>query len=136
MNHVRAKVLSMTGIAALLLTACAAGAESQPTAASPSASDVYLTQLEQASRDMQALEENLQLKGEAAPPGSAWMPNPASVYCVEIKGGVEETKTDSEGNEYGFCTLPDGTSGDTWDLYRAASDLAMEFEASQGSDSE
>ena len=44
------------------------------------------------------------------------MPNPASVYCERV-GGSLRIEADAEGNQYGICTLPDGTEWEEWDLY-------------------
>lgn len=57
-----------------------------------------------------------------APPASTvtttTLANPASVNCVQNKGGTLEIKKDPEGNEYGVCHLPDGTSCEEWALFR------------------
>jgi putative hemolysin len=45
------------------------------------------------------------------------MANPASVYCGQV-GGTTEIKKDAQGNEYGMCNFPNGTSYDEWALYR------------------
>jgi predicted secreted protein/putative hemolysin len=45
------------------------------------------------------------------------MPNPASVYCGQA-GGTLEIKKDNSGNEYGMCTLKNGTSCEEWALFR------------------
>lgn len=45
------------------------------------------------------------------------MPNPASHYCVDQGGSLEITRT-PEG-DVGYCTLPDGTRTEEWELYRA-----------------
>lgn len=54
----------------------------------------------------------------ASDKNSVGMANPASVYCVEEKGGKLEVKRDAEGGEYGVCHLPDGTIVEEWTLYR------------------
>ena len=43
--------------------------------------------------------------------------NPASVFCEE-QGGSTEIETDDEGNQTGFCVLPDGSRVDEWEYYR------------------
>ena len=45
------------------------------------------------------------------------LPNPASVYCVQ-QGGTLEIKKDEHGDEYGECTLPEGTVCEEWAFYR------------------
>ncbi|ORX37418.1 hypothetical protein BD324DRAFT_579295 [Kockovaella imperatae] len=45
--------------------------------------------------------------------------NPASVYCIEI-GGTLEIRKDGEGNEVGYCKLPDGSEVEEWELFRTA----------------
>lgn len=45
------------------------------------------------------------------------MANPASVYCVQVGGNLSIQK-DAQGNEYGVCNFPNGTSYDEWALYR------------------
>lgn len=52
----------------------------------------------------------------SAPDNTVGMPNPASAYCVE-RGGTITIVDRSEG-QIGFCTLPDGTQVDEWELYR------------------
>lgn len=44
------------------------------------------------------------------------MPNPASAYCVERGGTV--TIVNRPKGQVGFCTLPDGTQIEEWELYR------------------
>lgn len=44
------------------------------------------------------------------------VPNPASGYCVELGGTL--TIVDRPGGQIGFCTLPDGTQFEEWELYR------------------
>ncbi len=44
------------------------------------------------------------------------IPNPAAVLCVEM-GYEYETHEDAEGNQYGVCIFPDGTSCHAWDFY-------------------
>lgn len=46
------------------------------------------------------------------------MRNPASVYCVEDKGGQLEIVRLPSGGEVGICTLPDGEIVEEWTLYR------------------
>ncbi|HVP94135.1 MAG TPA: DUF333 domain-containing protein [Methanoregulaceae archaeon] len=54
----------------------------------------------------------------APPTGNATgMANPASVYCVQV-GGNLSIKKDAQGNEYGMCNFPNGTSYDEWALFR------------------
>lgn len=45
------------------------------------------------------------------------LPNPASVYCVEQKGGKIEMVKNEKGVT-GICVLPNGERIDEWDLYR------------------
>jgi uncharacterized protein len=45
------------------------------------------------------------------------MPNPASKFCEENDGTLENRK-DEAGNEYGFCLFPDGSECDEWAFYR------------------
>jgi uncharacterized protein len=45
------------------------------------------------------------------------MANPASEYCVQVGGNVSIMK-DAQGNEYGVCNFPNGTSYDEWALFR------------------
>ena len=47
----------------------------------------------------------------------AQLPNPASAYCTE-HGGTLSIKKDGEGNEYGECTLSDGTVCEEWAYFR------------------
>jgi uncharacterized protein len=44
------------------------------------------------------------------------MANPASVYCVK-KGGNLQIKKDKQGNEYGLCIFPDGSTCDEWQFF-------------------
>ncbi len=43
--------------------------------------------------------------------------NPASVFC-EKQGYRLETRTESDGNQYGVCIFPDGTECDEWAYFR------------------
>ncbi len=45
------------------------------------------------------------------------MPNPAAVYCIKL-GYKYEIVTNEEGNQYGICIFPDGTSCLGRDFYR------------------
>ncbi len=45
------------------------------------------------------------------------MPNPASVFCEE-NGGTVENRKDEQGNEYGYCIFSDGSECDEWAYYR------------------
>jgi uncharacterized protein len=45
------------------------------------------------------------------------MANPASVNCGTI-GGSTEIRKDADGNEYGMCSFPNGTSCEEWALFR------------------
>ncbi len=49
--------------------------------------------------------------------GDVNIANPASVYC-EKQGYTLETRTDSEGNQYGVCIFPDGSECDEWAYFR------------------
>jgi putative hemolysin len=42
--------------------------------------------------------------------------NPASMYC-NAAGYEEETRTDSNGGQYGVCIFPDGTECDSWEFF-------------------
>jgi putative hemolysin len=54
----------------------------------------------------------------APPTGNAsGIANPASEYCVQVGGNVSIMK-DAQGNEYGVCNFPNGTSYDEWALFR------------------
>lgn len=61
------------------------------------------------------------VENEAAPikaETNIGMANPASVYCVDRKGGKLELKTDpKDGGVYGVCHLPNGTAIEEWKLY-------------------
>ena len=48
-----------------------------------------------------------------------WMPNPASVYCVE-KGWESVIKEDEEWNQYWVCRFTDWSEIDEWEYYRAS----------------
>lgn len=48
----------------------------------------------------------------------AGLANPASVNCVQNRGGTLEIRKDPEGNEYGVCHLPDGSECEEWALFR------------------
>lgn len=59
---------------------------------------------------------------EASPPvstgtPSAFLPNPASVYCEE-QGNVSEIRTAADGSQSGVCILPDGRECDEWAYFR------------------
>jgi putative hemolysin len=45
------------------------------------------------------------------------MANPASVYCIEQGGKLETVK--STAGEVGMCHLPDGTTVEEWEFFRA-----------------
>lgn len=45
------------------------------------------------------------------------LPNPASVFC-EQQGYTLEIRTDSVGNQSGFCIFPDGSECDEWAYFR------------------
>jgi len=49
--------------------------------------------------------------------GDVNIANPASVYC-EKQGYQLETRTDSEGNQYGVCIFPNGSECDEWAYFR------------------
>lgn len=49
--------------------------------------------------------------------GAVGLANPASTYCVD-QGYRIEIKTDSDGNQYGVCVFPDGSSCDEWAFFR------------------
>jgi len=54
---------------------------------------------------------------EVQTPGSAGMPNPASVYCEE-QGGEVEIRTADDGGQYGVCVFPDGSECEEWAFFR------------------
>ena len=54
--------------------------------------------------------------GDDAESTDAGLANPASEYCVEQGGRVEQELTAA--GERGVCVLPDGTRVDEWELYR------------------
>ena len=58
-------------------------------------------------------------KRETAPTatGNTGLPNPAAVYCEE-QGYALETRTNSDGGQYGVCIFPDGSECDEWAFYR------------------
>jgi len=45
------------------------------------------------------------------------MPNPSAAYCTAL-GYKYDVIKDENGNEYGVCTFPDGSSCLAWDFYR------------------
>ncbi len=45
------------------------------------------------------------------------IPNPAAEYCIE-QGGTHTLITETDGSQYGICTLPGGTECDEWAFYR------------------
>lgn len=45
------------------------------------------------------------------------MANPASVYCANLKGTLE-IRTDANGGQVGFCSLPGGKVCEEWGLFR------------------
>lgn len=47
----------------------------------------------------------------------AGLPNPASVHCEEV-GGTLEIKTNPDGGQVGYCTLPDKSVCEEWALLR------------------
>jgi putative hemolysin len=51
-------------------------------------------------------------------PGDAGLPNPASVYCEE-QGGRVENRTAADGSQYGVCIFPDRSECDEWTFYRS-----------------
>ena len=60
--------------------------------------------------------------GAAAPAEAAGMrnpalPNPASAYCVSVKGRLE-IRQQAQG-QTGYCRLPDGRVIEEWKLFRA-----------------
>ena len=44
--------------------------------------------------------------------------NPASEYCVKVRGGRLDIVTDASGGQKGLCHLPDGTVIEEWELFR------------------
>lgn len=59
------------------------------------------------------------LMGAAAAPAQkpVGMANPASVHCGSI-GGKLEIRKDVNGNETGYCLMPDGKLCEEWALFR------------------
>lgn len=47
----------------------------------------------------------------------AALANPASVFCLN-QGGKSERRTDSDGNEYALCHLPNGQVVEEWEYFR------------------
>jgi putative hemolysin len=52
-----------------------------------------------------------------APTAGAFLPNPASVYCVE-QGYRLEIRTATDGSQSGACIFADGSECDEWAFYR------------------
>ncbi|MEB3753852.1 DUF333 domain-containing protein [Acinetobacter sp. MD2(2019)] len=52
-------------------------------------------------------------------PPKIGMANPASVYCQKV-GGQSIIQKDKDGNEIGYCKLPNGQLVDEWQLFRSA----------------
>lgn len=48
---------------------------------------------------------------------AAGLPNPASVHCIG-QGGDVAIRRDAQGNEYGVCIFPNGSSCEEWAMYR------------------
>ena len=48
---------------------------------------------------------------------SIGMPNPASAYCLEQGGKLENLK-DADGNALNNCRLPNGRTIEEWTLFR------------------
>lgn len=55
------------------------------------------------------------------------MPNPASVKCVE-SGGVDETRYDKDGSQYGVCNFGDGFACNEWALFHEECENGSDFE--------
>ena len=55
---------------------------------------------------------------QPVPAPRAGIANPASVWCVENRGGKLEIRRDASGASYGVCILPDGTEAEEWELWR------------------
>ena len=53
----------------------------------------------------------------ATKPATIGMANPASVNCGNI-GGTTQIMSNPDGNQYGMCTFPNGTTCEEWALYR------------------
>jgi len=51
------------------------------------------------------------------------MGNPAADYC-KAQGGTIAIHTDANGNESGYCHLPDGSVVEEWALFNMATDIA------------
>ncbi|MDD1657215.1 MAG: DUF333 domain-containing protein [Methanomicrobiales archaeon] len=47
----------------------------------------------------------------------AGMANPSAVYC-EDRGMTYETRTNTDGSQFGVCILADGSICDAWEFYR------------------
>ena len=60
-----------------------------------------------------------------APQTQADMANPASVYC-EHNGNKLEIRTAADGNQYGICVFPDGSTCDEWAYFRGECGLAAQ----------
>ena len=61
--------------------------------------------------------------------------NPSAVYC-EMMGYQYETRTDSEGSQYGVCIFPDGSECDAWDFYYGRAGKEFSYCARYGYDTE
>lgn len=48
--------------------------------------------------------------------GTTAIANPASEYCIEIRGQLEIRE--EAGGQTGYCHLPDGTTVEEWTLFR------------------
>lgn len=55
-------------------------------------------------------------------PQSIGMPNPATQYCIKI-GGTPSTMTVRNGAQRGLCTLADGMTVDSWQLFHQKFDF-------------
>jgi putative hemolysin len=56
------------------------------------------------------------------PASGTQISNPAAAYCTNMNNSLEIRKN-SDGSEYGFCILADGTVCDMWDYYRGVCPL-------------
>jgi putative hemolysin len=57
-----------------------------------------------------------ELPPEMTDPNLDWIGNPAYENCIKLSG-TSETRTDAQGNETGYCHLPDGRVCEEWALF-------------------
>lgn len=57
-----------------------------------------------------------ELPPQMTDPDLDWIGNPAYENCIKL-GGTSETRKDAQGNETGWCHLPDGRVCTEWALF-------------------